>query len=175
MSIRDLDVDDVDAGLRLRVASTGVPFAGLADDIVKPVGRNAAPLSAGRKTRAARPCELKEQRLATPVLRPNCVRAHLAAMTSVCGQDLVLVEDCLTDNGVGVWHGGRPVPVGGAFGRLIMTSATGTIRAVDADGLSQGFALATLIRMRLHRLRAHACVDREKGQPRRLGPSQADR
>jgi len=94
--VRNLEINDVDACLWLRMIRRSVPFARLAYDVIETFDRNASPLSARRKARTAGTSELKEQGLQPAILRPDCVRTHLADMSFVGRNDLMLVDDRLS-------------------------------------------------------------------------------
>jgi hypothetical protein len=100
----DFDVNNIHTCLRLRVTIPAIPRARLAHNIAQAFNRDTAPFATWRETGPAGTPELKEQCLVSSVLGPDHMRTHLAAMISVSRNNLILVKDRLTDNGIHVCH-----------------------------------------------------------------------
>jgi hypothetical protein len=87
-----LHVHDLNARLKPRVIRARVPVARLTDHIAQSVDWETTPATAQWQTPAARSRELKEQRLLTTILDSDHVRAHLAMVILIGGQDLMPVD-----------------------------------------------------------------------------------
>ena len=104
----NLHVDNVRASARARMVLERVPFAVFDGDVLELGNNHALPviLGVGRDRAAAgRSAELVKERLLDSGLMADHVRAKLARKSVVGREDLLLVEDCVSDVGVCCgWH-----------------------------------------------------------------------
>src|SRR5688572_16687022 len=101
----DVDIDDIDAGLRRAVRPAGVPVAVQHRRVHDVLQREAAPFAAWRQRRIGLAAELEHQRLLDPVLEAEDVRRDLAPLALVAADDELALEDRAAEERVGgAWH-----------------------------------------------------------------------
>jgi len=109
----DLNVNRIDARLRARMIVTCMPSSGANGYIAHSGNWYAAPVlwrAGDNCTAAACAAELVKQRLLPAILGANDMRTHLADVTIISSDNVLLFENCVSDGSVTITaHGDSPL------------------------------------------------------------------